>query len=73
MIALPPSEWKKFRTMSAEDLGNELKRMAPGARLSAYKKHRRGEKKPVPKRVEFTNKKHVSTARLLAQTTGNAP
>jgi hypothetical protein len=73
MIAVPSPKWKKFRTMNAEQFGNELRRMAKGVRLRAYKKHPRGEKKPVPKRTRYTNKPHVSTAQLLAQTTGNAP
>jgi hypothetical protein len=73
IIALPGPKWKRFRKLSAQELGTELRRMARGARLRAYKKHPRGVKKPVPRRVRFTNKKHVSTAKLLAQAAGNAP
>lgn len=73
MVAVPPSKWKAFRTMNADDFGQELRRMARGANLRAYKKHPRGPKKPVPKRNRYKDKKHVSTARLLAQVAGKAP
>lgn len=73
MIAMPPSKWKAFRTMDAKDFGDELRRIARGANLRAYKKHPRGPKKPVPKRIRYRNKKHVSTARLLAQAAEKSP
>jgi len=73
MIAVPPPKWKVFRKMHPRDFGEELRRLARRARLRAYKRHPRGEKKPVPKRTKYTNKKHVSTARLLAQAKENAP
>jgi hypothetical protein len=73
MVAVPTSTWTAFRTMTATDFGNELRRIAKGANLRAYKKHPRGPKKPVPKRIRYKDKKHVSTARLLAQAAGNAP
>jgi IS4 transposase len=73
MVAVPPPKWKVFRTMTAADFGRELRRIARGANLRAYKKHPRGPKKPVPKRIRYRNKKHVSTARLLAQAAGKAP
>jgi hypothetical protein len=73
MIAVPPPEWEVFRTMSAREFGQELRRIARGADLRLYKKHPRGPKKPVPKRIRYRNKKHVSTSRLLAQAAGTAP
>lgn len=73
MVAVPPPKWKAFRTMTTNDFGQELRRMARGVNLRAYKKHPRGPKKPVPKRIRYKDKKHVSTARLLAQVAGKAP
>lgn len=73
VIAVPPSKWKVFRRMNARNFGRELRRIASGVDLRRYKKHPRGPKKPVPKRVRYKNKKHVSTARLLAQVAGKAP
>lgn len=73
MIAVPPPEWEAFGKMGATELGDELRRLARGARLRAYKRHPRGEKKPVPKRTKYRNKSHVSTAQLLAQTRQNTP
>jgi hypothetical protein len=64
MIALPPSEWKVFQTMSAARLAGCLRRWARTADLENYPKHPRGPKKPVSRRL---NRKHphVATARLL--------
>ena len=73
MIAVPAPKWKAFRKLSSTQVGTELRRIARGARLRVYKKHPRGPKKPVPKRTKYINKKHVSTAQLLAQTGQNAP
>jgi IS4 transposase len=73
MVAVPPPKWKAFRTMNTNDFGQELRRIARGANLRAYKKHPRGPKKPVPKRIRYRDKKHVSTARLLAQAAGKVP
>jgi hypothetical protein len=40
--------------------------LAQKVRLSAFRKHRRGPKKPQPKRQHDPKRPHVSTARLIA-------
>ena len=72
-IALEPSVWVPFQTMSPAMLANELVRFAACTNLRKLKRHPRGPKKPVPKRTRFANKTHVSTARLLAKARKKAP
>lgn len=67
-IALGEATWETFRAMNAQQVGTELKKLAAKVRLRSYKRHVRGEKKPVPKRTRFKNTPHVSTARLLVTT-----
>jgi len=45
--------------------------IAAKVKLSAFRKHPRGPKKPWPKRKSCRNKPHVSTAKILAQKTKN--
>src|SRR4029079_12444024 len=59
-----------FQTMSAESLAKELVKLARNVRLSALKRHKRGPKKPVPKRTKHTDHPHVSPARLLTRAKG---
>lgn len=72
-IALKPSAWKPFRTMTPAALAIELVRVAAMANLKKFKRHPRGPKKPVPKRTRHTDTPHVSTARLLAKSRKQAP
>lgn len=65
MIAIPERHWTIFRKLSIEDLVNVLKEVASHLRLSRYRKHPRGPKKPPPKRSAYANGGHVSTFRLL--------
>jgi hypothetical protein len=69
-VATDPKDWIPFQTMSAESLAAELVTLARNVRLSAFKRHKRGPKKPVPKRTKHTDKPHVSTARLLTRAKG---
>jgi hypothetical protein len=69
-VATDPNDWIPFQTMSAESLAEELVRLARNVRLSAFKRHKRGPKKPVPKRTKHTDTPHVSTARLLIRAKG---
>lgn len=74
MIVLPPEEWTEFQAVPARKLGKMLVEFARNTRLQAFQKHPRGPKKPVPPRNRFTNERHVSTARLLAdKKAGNRP
>lgn len=66
MIAIPPEEWKVFLQFSQNEMIKFLKALSKNARLSKYKKHPRGPKKPAPKRVSDPKTPHVSTARLIA-------
>jgi len=66
MLILPSPEWKIFQTMTAAELLRTLRMLAENVQLRKYKKHRRGPKKPQPKRVDIGSP-HVSTARLLAE------
>ena len=66
-LALDDDIWAPFRTMSAAELAAKLKDYAGHVRLSAFKRHPRGPKKPAPQRTQYTDTPHVSTARLLAR------
>ncbi len=69
-VATDPADWIPFQSMSAARLAEELVTLARNVRLSAFKRHKRGPKKPVPKRTKHTNTPHVSTARLLTRAKG---
>jgi IS4 transposase len=66
MIAIPADEWVVFAGLTASALGEILKGLAAKVRLSTLRKHRRGPKRPRPKRASGAKISHVSTARLLA-------
>ena len=67
MIAIPDDEWVVFARMTATALGEILKSLAAKVRLSTLRKHRRGPKRPQPRRASGAKVSHVSTARLLAE------
>src|SRR3954447_25997167 len=67
MIAIPEDEWVVFAGLTASALGEILKDLAARVRLSALRKHRRGPKRPQPKRASGAKVIHVSTAKLLAE------
>lgn len=64
-VALPDEEWSIFRDMTENDFILFLKRIMKNVILSKYKKHKRGPKKPKPKRDQYPNSTHVSTYKLL--------
>jgi len=66
MIAIPEEEWIVFRKLTHAEMIALLKELVANVRLSAYKKHPRGPKKPKPKLKADRSKPHVSTAKLLA-------
>lgn len=69
MIAIPKEQWTGFQELSPELMGQSLRQMAAQVRLEPLRRHRRGRKKPRPKRAYLPAaeaKAHVSTARLLA-------
>jgi DDE family transposase len=65
MIAIPEKHWKIFRALSVAELACVLKEIAGHLRLSRYRKHPRGPKKPPPKKTAYANGGHVSTFKLL--------
>jgi hypothetical protein len=72
-IAVPEDAWEDFQTMPARRLGEALRKMARGVDLAQFRKHKRGPKKPRPKRMSGTGSTHVSTARLLDTSTKANP
>jgi hypothetical protein len=66
MIAIPASNWKRFRSLPPAEMARALKTLATNAKLRRYQKHPRGPKKPPPKKSKYKNGGHVSTARLIA-------
>ena len=67
MIAIPDDHWIVFQQMSIPELVTVLQKLSENVKLSRFRKHRRGPKKPQPKRKSCKNGPHVSTARLLAE------
>lgn len=67
MIAIPEEDWVGFRALDAEGLATVLRQLAEQVKLSAYRKHPRGPKKPTPKRHYDPKHPHISTAKVLSQ------
>lgn len=65
-IAIEDRHWDVFRRMSVEQFATTLLELANNMDLRKYTKHKRGEKKPQPKKLSGKKIKHVSTAKLLA-------
>jgi hypothetical protein len=65
MIAVPEEEWRIFKAMSGKVFADTLVQLAEKVNLAKFKKHKRGPKKPVPKRHYDPSHPHVSTAKLL--------
>ncbi|RZB31691.1 MAG: hypothetical protein AEth_00634 [Candidatus Argoarchaeum ethanivorans] len=66
MIAIDYRHWVIFQQMTPIKLASVLKKLAAKVKLSAFRKHPRGPKKPRPKRKSCENTPHVSTAKILA-------
>ena len=64
-VAIDDEDWRPFQSMSAGELAAKLKEYASNVRLSSFKRHSRGPKKPPTPRTKYTDTPHVSTARLL--------
>ena len=67
MIAIPEDEWVVFAGLTPSAMGQVLRDLAAKVRLPAFRKHRRGPKRPQPKRASGAKVSHVSTAKLLAE------
>jgi hypothetical protein len=66
MVAVEPQDWAVFHAMPLTQLAELLAQLAANVKLAKFRKHRRGPKKPPPKRDKHPGQPHVSTARLLA-------
>lgn len=68
-IAVDDSYWKKtYAALTPSQLAKELLRIARSINLLRYRKHKRGPKKKT-KPMSKKNRRHVSTARILAAAT----
>jgi len=65
VIAVPEEKWDIFYEMNAASFADILLQLAANVNLAKFKKHKRGVKKPRPRRSLTDGKPHVSTARLL--------
>jgi IS4 transposase len=66
IIAIRDEEWAEFSNLSQLEFVMIIEQLAKNVKLSRYRKHPRGPKKPAPKRKFDPKHPHVSTARLLA-------
>ena len=66
MIAIDAEQWVIFRQLTPAQLVQLLRKLARKVKLSAFRKHPRGPKKPVAKRKSDPKTPHVSTAKLIA-------
>ena len=67
MIAIDHTHWIVFQQMSPNKLAKVLRELSANVKLSAFRKHPRGPKKPPPKRKSSKYTPHVSTAKILAK------
>jgi IS4 transposase len=67
LIAIPEEHWGIFQALTAAELAEVLRELAGKIRLTAFRRHRRGVKKPPVKRISREDHPHVSTAKLLEQ------
>ena len=66
-IAIGPKAWAVSTTLGDAGLARLLKEIAGRVKVSRYRKHPRGPKKPPVPRRRDRGKPHVATARLLAE------
>jgi hypothetical protein len=67
MIAIPPSEWRFWATLSLHEFVEYLRRLAGNVDWERLRKTTRGPKKPPQKKPSASKQRHVSTHRLLNQ------
>jgi IS4 transposase len=65
LIAIPAEHWQVFAALTPEQMAEVLRELAGKVRLAAFRRHRRGPKKPPVKRRYSKKHPHVSTAQLL--------
>jgi len=64
-IAIPEKDWQIFRRMTPQEFVATIVEIASRLQPEKYTKHKRGPKKPQPKKSSGKRHKHVSTARIL--------
>jgi hypothetical protein len=67
LIAISEENWVVFQKMTPHKFAIILKKLADKMKLYRFQKHRRGPKKPQPKRKGSKKTPHVSTAQILAK------
>jgi IS4 transposase len=71
IVAIDDAQWQRqFGQLTPRQMAILLIQLARRVNLTCFTKHRRGPKKPQPKRTKYKDKPHVSTARILAQSRG---
>lgn len=68
MIAVPARHWAILRRLDVGDFVALLRDLAAKIDLRRFRKHRRGPKKPPPKKRSGAKIHHVATARILRET-----
>jgi IS4 transposase len=67
-IAVPAEYWRgEYLGKSAAGMAKCLRELARNVNLRRFRKHKRGPKKPTPRRTSANRKPHVATARILEQ------
>ena len=66
MVAIPPEEWVPLGTQSLSEFVKTMRSLAQRVDVVRYRKHRRSPQKPPPKRGQYHNGGHASTAKILA-------
>jgi len=66
LIAIPEEYWIEFRGLTKGRLLKLLRMLSQKVKLSRFKKHPRGPKKPAQKKISDPKRPHVSTAKLIA-------
>ena len=64
--ALGVEPWEIFRRMSVAEFAATMVAVAECLDTEKYTKHKRGPKKPPPRKISGKRHHHVSTARILA-------
>lgn len=71
MVAVPDQQWERqFGNLTARQMVTILLALAVRVDIEAFRKNRRGPKKPRPPRTRYKGKGHVSTARILQASRG---
>jgi len=64
-ITINPTHWRRYARMSLAQYVAFAQEVARNANLRRYRKHPRGPKRPMPKRLSGKRRAHVSAYRLL--------